>query len=316
MGAPSRPRFGSLQFWPRKRAERYIPNVNWAPVKGDGKSDSLLGFIGYKAGMATALVKDSSEKSMTHGKKIYIPVTIIEVPNMKIFSVRFYRRGKPVKEVIVSADKDLKRVVKLPKQQKELDKEIPKEYDDIRVIAYSLPRQANLKKTPDLIELAIESKDKLAFAKSLAGKEISLKDFLKFQLLDIRGLTKGKGLVGPVERMGISLKSHKSEKGVRRPGSLGPWHPARVTFRVAMAGQKGMFTRIHYNSNVITSGAISEKNINRAGGFDNYGNINSNYLILKGSVQGPPKRAVLLTPSFRPTKFIAKKKYEFLELVR
>jgi large subunit ribosomal protein L3 len=285
-------------------------------LKGDGKTDSILGFIVYKVGMATAIVKDSTEKSMTLGKKIFLPVTILEAPNMKIYSVRFYKNGIVKKDVIVSADKELKKNVSLPKQPKNLDAEAPKEYDDIRVIAYSIPGQTSVKKTPDMIELGIDAKDKLAFAKSLVGKEISLKDFLKYSLLDARGLTKGKGLAGPVKRFGIGLKSHKSEKGVRRPGTLGPWHPAHTSFRVAQAGQMGMFTRVHYNQKVVLSGSISEKNINPKSGFRHYGNISTSFIMLKGSVQGPPKRQILLTPSFRATKSTAKKKYEFVEVAR
>jgi len=314
MAGGTKPRFGSLQFWPRKRAEKAIPNVNWGMVKGDGKGDSLLGFIAYKVGMGTALVKDTTDKSMTQGKKIYIPVTVLEAPNMKIYSVRFYKYGKVMKDVAVSNDKELRKIILAPKQPKNLDSETPKDFEDIRVIAYSIPSQTSIKKTPDIIELGIEAKDKLAFVKSLVGKEISLKDFLKFSLLDVRGLTKGKGLVGPVKRMGIGLKFHKTEKGVRRPGTLGPWHPAHTSFRVAQAGQLGMFTRVIYNNKVISSGSISEKNINPKEGFQNYGNIKTNYLLLKGSVQGPKKRQLLLTPSFRPTKTMVKKKYELMEM--
>src|SRR3989344_253749 len=314
MAGGTHPRFGSLQYRPRKRAEKAIPSVNWDVVKGDGKTDSILGFIAYKAGMGTALVKDSTDKSMTQGKKIYIPVTVLETPNMKIYSVRFYKNNKVLKDVVVSNDKELKRIILAPRQPKNLDSEALKEFDDLRLIMYSMPSQTSIKKTPDLIELAVEAKDKLAFAKSMAGKEISLKDFLKYSLLDARGLTKGKGLVGPVKRMGIGLKAHKSEKGVRRPGTLGPWHPAHTSFRVAMAGQLGMFSRVIYNNKVIGSGTISEKNINPKSGFKQYGNINSSYILLKGSVQGPQKRQILLTPSFRPTKTMAKKKYELVEL--
>jgi len=314
MAGGTKPRHGSLQFWPRKRAEKQIPSANWSVVKGDGKTDSLLGFIAYKAGMGTALVKDMTDKSMTQNKKIYIPITILEVPNMKIYSVRFYKNNKVMKDVVVSNDKELKRIILAPKQPQNLDEKAPKDFEDIRVIAYSIPSQTAIKKSPDIIELGIEAKDKLAFVKSLVGKEISLKDFLKYQLLDVRGLTKGKGLVGPVKRMGIGLKSHKSEKGVRRPGTLGPWHPAHTSFRVAQAGQLGMFSRVIYNNKVVGSGTIAEKNINPKGGLKQYGNIKSAYLILKGSVQGPQKRQVLLTPSFRPTKSMAKKKYELVEV--
>ena len=82
-----------------------------------------------------------------------------------------------------------------------------------------------------------------------------------------------------------------------------------------LAGQMGLFSRINYNLNLITSGNIKSKDINPKSGFNHYGNIKSSYFILKGSVQGPSKRQVLLTPSFRPTKSQAKKKYEFIELV-
>ncbi len=314
---PRRPRFGSLQFYPRKRAAKQIPSVNWDNMKSIPlKEEGILGFITYKAAMATAVVKDNTDKSMTQGKKVAIPVTILEAPDMKIFSVRFYNQGIVVKDVIVSTDKELKRIVRVPKALKSLDSETPKVYEDIRVIAYSLPKDTSIKKTPDLIELAVNAKDKLAFVKNLVGKQISLNDFLKFDLFDIRGLTKGRGLVGPMRRFGIGLKSHKAEKGRRRPGSLGPWHPARVTFHTPMAGQFGMFSRIIYNIKSINSGNIKEKNINPGAGFKHYGKIRTNYILVKGSVQGPVKRQILLTPAVRPTKEAAKKKYEFLELIQ
>ena len=81
-----------------------------------------------------------------------------------------------------------------------------------------------------------------------------------------------------------------------------------------MAGQLGTFSRVHYNLNFISSGNIKEKDINPSSGFKHYGKINSNYIILQGSVQGPVKRQILITPSFRPTKYQAKKKYEFQEI--
>nr|AJS12182.1 50S ribosomal protein L3P [uncultured archaeon] len=315
MGKLSSPHHGSMQFWPRKRAEKQLPSVNWKTINVKEKTPSVLGFISYKVGMASAIVKDNTENSMTKGKKIVVPVTILEAPNMKIFSIRFYKNNNAIKETIVSNDKELKKKLKLPKEIKPIDSQIPKDYDDMRVIAYSLAKQTSIKKTPDMIELAVHSNNKLEFAKSLINKEITLKDFAHFDLLDTRGLTIGKGLVGPVKRFGINLKQHKTEKGIRRPGSLGPWHPARVTFVTPMAGQLGLFSRVHYNFKVINHGSIHEKDINLQNGFKHYGKIKSSYIIVKGSVQGPPKRQILLTPSFRPTKLSAKKKYEFQELI-
>ncbi len=312
MAKISRPRFGSLQFWPRKRAEKFIPSVNWSVVKSD--SEGLMGFISYKVGMTSALVKDETPDSMTKGKKITMPVTILEVPNMKVYSIRFYKNGKVMKDVAVSNDKSLKKKLKTAKENRtDLDK--IEGWDDIRVIIYPAMKDM-FKKTPDLAEVAIKAGDKLAFAKSIIGKEISVLDNFAWKSVDVRGLTKGKGLQGPVKRFGISLKGHKSEKGRRNPGSLGPWHPSRVTFRTPVSGQLGMFTRVHYNLKVIDSGKISENDINPASGFKNYGKIKTNYIVVAGSVQGPQKRQILVTSPMRPNKKSKKRKYEFMEILR
>ncbi len=312
MGQPKRPRFGSLQYWPRKRVTKAIPRVNWEMVKA--KEDGLMGVIAYKAGMGTVIVRDKTDKSMTSGKKIALPVTVLEVPAFKIYSVRFYKNGIVMKDVIVSSDKFLKRVVKAPKKHHghtELDN--VKGFDNIHVIIYPVFKDA-FKKTPDLAEVSVQGADKLAVVKKMIDKELHLKDvWNNWELVDARGMTKGKGFSGPVARMGISLKAHKSEKGVRRPGSLGPWHPARVTFKAPMAGQLGMFHRITYNSKVIGYGNSAETPYIANAHFKNYGLIRSGYVILVGSVQGPCKRQILLTPSMRPNKFSTKKKYEFVE---
>lgn len=313
MGTASRPRKGSLQFWPRKRAAKPLPNVNFKPIISSTSEQGLLGLIAYKAGMATAIVKDKTDKSSTQNKQIALPVTILEIPGMKIYSVRFYKDHKVISETVVANEKELKRKAKVPKHQKSLDK-VPENYDDIKVIVYSLPKQTGIKKSPDLIELAINAEDKLSFVKGLVGKEISLDNFAKSNLIDVRGLTKGKGTQGPVKRFGLRLKFHKSEKGVRRPGSLAPWHPARVTFHAPLAGQLGYFTRLVYNLKLISSGKISENDINPKSGFRDYGKIKTSYIIVSGSVPGPKKRQILITPSLRPSKAQKKKKYEFVEV--
>ncbi len=318
MPSLSRPRKGSLQFYPRKRAAKFTPSVNWNSLKNySPEADSILGILGYKVGMASAIIKDNTEHSITKGKRVTIPVTILEIPPMKIFSIRFYKDSQPVKEIVVSADKDLKRTLKLPKSPKELEKNTPapEEYDDIRLILYSLTKDAKIKKKPDLLEVAIHATDKLVFAKSLIGKKISLNEFAEKSLLDVKGLTRGKGTQGPVKRFGISFKSHKSEKGRRNPGSLAPWHPAYVTFRTPMGGQLGLFTRTHYNFKIIDSGNIAEKDINPKSGFKKYGNINTSYIVVKGSIQGPTKRQIILTPAQRPTKKQAKQDYELVEVI-
>jgi large subunit ribosomal protein L3 len=321
MATLSSPRKGSLQYWPRKRAAKFLPSVNWRAIQNSSSissisQPSIIGFIAYKAGMMSALVKDATPNSLTKDKKIIIPVTILECPPMKIFSVRFYRNGKPVKEVLApSLDKELKRRVKLPKNSSEIKFEEIKNFDDVCVIAYSQAKKTGIKKTPDMLEVALVGNinDKMQWVKEHINKEILASSIFKENMLiDIRGVTKGHGLQGPVKRFGIGLKSHKSEKGRRRPGSLGPWHPARVTFRAPMAGQHGLHTRLITNLNVIAlKKPDQEKNSLR--NLMHYGDVKNEYLIVRGSVIGPHKRQVVLTCALRPTKKQKKRNFEFLE---
>ena len=318
------PRKGSLQYWPRKRATKFLPRVRWNSIKNSEEEKGLKGFIGYKAGMANAFVSDNTPDSMTKGKTISLPVTIIECPKLKIFSVRFYKNGQVDTEILGEGlDKELKKIIKLPKKsssKKELEKleEISKDYDDVTIICYSVVKNIGLKKKPDLSEIGLSGsmEEKTKFVKENLGKELSINDFFsKGEIVDVRGLTKGKGFSGPVKRFGITLKSHKSEKGVRRPGSIGPWHPARVTFRVPMAGQLGMFTRVIYNNKIIDMNNISESDYASVlKSLKNYGNVKSDYIIVKGSVQGSVKRQLLVTKPLRETKRTKKKNYELVEL--
>ena len=175
-------------------------------------------------------------------------------------------------------------------------------------------KKSGLKKKPDLIEVGIKGNldEKMGFIKENLNKEISALDiFEKSDLIDLRGLTKGKGLSGPVKRFGIKLKASKSEKGRRRPGSLGPWHPARVTFRVPMAGQLGMFTRVIYNNKIIDLGKSTDKPLKN---IKNYGNINTEYILVYGSIQGSSKRQLIASHALRETKKQKKKEYELLEI--
>lgn len=308
------PRKGSLQFWPRKRADKILPSVNWSAI-GDFKG--IKGFICYKAGMASLRLKDNTSDSMSKGKIVIMPGTILECPPMKIFSARFYNKGKLIGEILAgNADKEIKKKVKLPKKYlKKIEDVKGGDFDDMKIIVYSQARKTNLKKTPDLFEAGISGnkEEKVNFVKENFRKEISVSDFFdKGQLVDLRGTTKGKGFSGPVKRFGVTLRQAKSEKGRRGPGSLGPWHPARVTFRAPQAGQLGMFHRISYNSKVIDIG----KSEGKFNGIKNYGDVKTDYLIVSGSVMGPPKRGLLITDSLRPDKKQSKKNFDFLGVVK
>ncbi len=311
-----KPRKGSLQFYPRVRAKKILPRVSWKALFREGSN--FLGFIGYKVGMKSAYVRDNTSNSLTKGQRITVPVTIIECPTMKIFSVRFYKKNKLIGEVLnQNIDKELKKKVKIPKQfNKKIEDFKERDYDNVRAIVYSQVKKTGIKKSPNISEIEISGNlnEKLEFIKNNLLREISVKEFINEGVVDVRGVTKGKGTQGPTKRFGLKLRFHKSEKGRRGPGTGGSWHPARVDFTQPMAGQMGYFTRVSYNNKIVFIESINKKEINPKNGFKKFGKIKTDYVILQGSVQGPTKRPLLITIPLRETKRQNKKNYEFIEL--
>ena len=89
MPTTRRPRFGSLAYYPRKRTKKQVASIrSWARVK----EAKLLGFAGYKVGMAHLMITDNNPNSMTKGTTIFCPATIIECPPLKTASIRFYKK--------------------------------------------------------------------------------------------------------------------------------------------------------------------------------------------------------------------------------
>jgi len=291
-----KPRKGSLQFWPRKRSSRIYPKIkSWADAT------KILGFAGYKVGMTHIGVVDNTNAT-TKGLLISCPVTILECPPLKPLSLRFYKKTDSalvlISEVFTKKiNKELK--IQLPKKETK----IPESFDELRLVVYTQPKLASVgKKKPEVFEILIP-KDVEA-AKQLLEKEIKLSDvFKEGQLIDIHAVTKGKGFQGPTKRFGLKIRQHKSEKTKRGPGSLGAWHPAKVSFRVPHAGQMGYHTRTEYNKWVIKIGN-DPKEINPKGGFLHYGLVKNDYMLVKGSISGPVKRVIRLTEPIRPNKKI------------
>jgi large subunit ribosomal protein L3 len=329
MGRKQGPRKGSMQVWPRKRAEKFLPRVNWKPVielkekKPDKeKTVNLLGFIGYKAGMASAYVKDNTPDSMTKNKRIIVPVTIIECPSMKILSIRFYKNKKILREILNEVlDKELVRIIKMPKKKTDVKNLLEsvkiEDFDDVQLMMYSEVKKTGLKKIPDISEIALNGskEEKIKFIKENLNREFSVADVFPKGLVDVRGITIGHGFQGAVKRFGIRLRFHKSEKGVRRVGSIGAWHPTGVRFRVPMPGQMGFHSRICLNNSIVASKKFEgDKDMISKRVFQNYGIIKNDYIVIQGSVQGSQKRQLLITSPFRATKKQSKKNYEFLEL--
>ena len=101
------------------------------------------------------------------------------------------------------------------------------------------------------------------------------------------------------------IKSHKAEKTKRGVGNLGSWTPKRVQFTVPQPGKMGYHLRADYNKQILK---ISDKpeEINPKQGINKYGLVKNTYLLLKGSVPGPKKRALVLVGSIRPDRLMTK----------
>jgi large subunit ribosomal protein L3 len=304
------PRKGSLQFWPRKVADRIRLRTKAKAERG------LVGFAGYKVGMVHAMVIDNRAGSLTKGSTISMPLTVIECPALRVFGINFYKKtthGLALSSTFVSTKntKELSRLVSIPKNtKKKLDDYKAEDYEDIRLMVYTQPKTAGFgKKRPEMFELGLGGKinDQLAFAKENLGKELKVMDVLKpGQLVDAHCLTKAKGFQGPVKRFGVAVRKHKSEKTKRGPGSLGPWcGQGHIMWRVAHAGRMGHHQRTEYNKWVIKIGEKLEE-INPKSGFLNYGVVKNPYLLVCGSVGGPRKSLVIFTNSIRPRKNIPK----------
>src|SRR3989344_4394299 len=153
-----KPRSGSLQFWPRKRAKN--PNIkvkSWVNSTKPG----LLGFSGYKAGMTHIILKDNRSTSLTKGEDICWPVTVIECPPIK--------------------------------NKKDINIE---DYDEVRVNVATQPKKTGIgSKKPQIFEIAVGGKDikqKFEYAKERLDKEIKITEvFKQGQFIDIHGVTKG-----------------------------------------------------------------------------------------------------------------------------
>lgn len=304
MAKKHHPRRGSLQFWPRKRAKKAFARVrSWSKIA----NTPIFGFIGYKAGMTHIIAKDTSPNTIYKKDLLSIPVTIIECPPLKPLSLRFYQTSSDGLQCIAeifskNTSKDIKKILKLPKKSAKM----PEQFDEVRLTVHSQPKLTGIgQKKPEVIELPIKGKDpkeRLEQAQSFLEKEIKLQDVLKDQkLVDIHSITKGKGFQGAVKRFGVKIRTRKSEKTKRGTGNLGAWTPKKVLFSVPQPGKMGFHQRTEYNKlNIMIDS--DPKKVNPKAGFLHYGLIKNDYIMLKGSIPGPMKRTIILTPSMRQKK--------------
>ena len=100
--------------------------------------------------------------------------------------------------------------------------------------------------------------DKVKFARDHLEKQVSIDQiFAQDEMIDVIGVTKGHGYKGVTSRWHTRKLPRKTHKGLRKVACIGAWHPSRVSFAVARAGQKGYHHRTEINKKIyrIATGA-------------------------------------------------------------
>ena len=308
------PRHGSLAYLPRGRAKRTVGRIRFWPKVEEGPT--MLGFMGYKAGMTHILMVEDKPGSMNLGKEVSHPATILDVPPIIVFAIRAYVKNQYGLQTFTEAwmkdpPKDFDRALVLPEHfnTEESLKKIEEALDqiaEVRLLAATQPRLTGVpKKKPDIMEIKVDGgsiQEQIEYSKTLLGKNVSVTDvFKEGRFVDVIAITKGKGFQGPVKRWGVKILPRKSRKTKRGVACIGPWRPPRVLYTVPRAGQMGYHQRTEYNKRILKIG-IDGKKVTPKGGFLKYGPVNGTYIIVDGSLPGPVKRLIRLRHPARPPK--------------
>merc|ERR1712224_402330 len=159
------------------------------------------------------------------------------------------------------------------------------------------------------------TEQKIDFAVNLFEKEVPVASvFNQDEMIDIIGSSRGHGYNGVVTRWGCMRLVRKSHRGLRKVACIGTWHPARMQFQVPRAGQRGYHHRTSINHKIYrvgksikdephsaqTENDLTEKSITPIGGFCHYGEVNEDWVMLKGGVVGCRKRIITLRKTLLP----------------
>ncbi|HTW76804.1 MAG TPA: 50S ribosomal protein L3 [Thermoplasmata archaeon] len=302
MARRHRPRRGSLAYSPRSRTARALPRVRaWPP--GPAKP-SIEGFAGYKVGMTHAFILDYRKRSTTAGQEVAVPVTVVEVPPIRVVGARIYARqpyGLRIAAEVWGAGALPELSRRLPthpaSEPAAVEKFSATGGDEVRLIVHTQPQiiTGTPSKTPNLFEVRVSGDkydERRAFAVEQLGKEVPADQLTKEgEFLDVIGVTKGFGFQGHIQRWGVKLQPHKNSKHRRMIGTLGPHNPSFVTYRIPQAGQQGYHRRTQTNMRVLRVVRDPRSDpITPAGGFPHYGEVRTTCLVLHGSLPGPAKR--------------------------
>jgi large subunit ribosomal protein L3 len=300
-----------MAFSPRKRASRHFGSVNAWP-QTDETDVRIQGFAGWKAGMTHVFARDMNPRSTSAGQEIRIPVTVVECPQMRILAVRGYKMtpygkqaageawvdSKTIEDAFPEVFKRISNRTGAHDTEKHFETLSNADLDEVRLIVSTQPShvQSVPSKVPEVMEMGLTGgsvEEQLNFAKEKLGEEFSFADaFEEGKLTDIVAVTKGYGWQGVIRRFGGKLQSHKNSKKRRQHGNLGDFGTGYVRKTIRQGGQTGYHQRTEFNKRVLRISNPEEHAITPAGGFLHYGEVKSQYILIKGSVPGPAKRLI------------------------
>jgi large subunit ribosomal protein L3 len=254
--------------------------------------------------MTHAFIVDYRKRSTTAGQEVSVPVTVVEVPPLKVVAARLYRRDPYGQRVVAEVWGEnpsaelARRITPHPASSTETRESFEKtEADEVRLVVHTQPQLVTgvPTKTPRLFELRVSGEklaERRAFAVQHLGTELTV-DMLarEGEFLDVIAVTKGKGFQGHTKRWGVKLQPRKNSKHRRMIGTLGPHNPSFVTYRIPQAGQMGYHRRTQYNLRLLKIVKDPRADpITPAGGFPRYGDVRSPCVLIHGSLPGPVKR--------------------------
>ncbi len=145
-------------------------------------------------------------------------------------------------------------------------------YEDLREMLYNKPQQGHAAKAntaPKRFAREIRDADLNNYE---VGQEVKVDLFAAGEIVDVTGISKGKGFQGPIKRHGQARgpMAHGSRYH-RRPGSMGPVAPNRVFKGKKLAGRMGGTQITVQNLEIVKVDA--ERNV----------------ILIKGNVPGPKK---------------------------
>lgn len=149
--------------------------------------------------------------------------------------------------------------------------------------------------------------EKVDFVTQLFEMEVAVSTVFNMdEMIDVIGVSKGKGVKGVVTRWGVTRLPRKTHRGLRKVACIGAWHPSQVQFQVPRHGQCGFHHRTEMNKKIYriangsdprsgsTSSDITEKPITPMGGWPHYGRTLNDFVMIKGCCVGVKRRPLTL----------------------